>query len=382
MAIEKDRINSIVAAGGAAPGGCSFDLAGRLLLPAPVDGHLHLDKSFVGAPWRPHVPGDGIAARIEAERIERARVPLPMEERAVQLIDQVIGFGTVAIRSHVDIDQELGLSHVETLLELRDVMRDEIDLQLVAFPQSGFGGAVPDLMEEAMRLGVDVVGGLDPAGIDEDIQSHLDLVFGLAERFDRRVDIHLHDGGELGAFELRQIAERSKVLGMQGRVAVSHAFALGMIAPDVLQQTAEALAAGGIAIMTNGPGPDAMPPLHPLMDAGVLIFGGSDNIRDAWSPFGDGDLLRRASLIGYRANFRTDAELRSAFEFVTAHSRRVMGLEPVSIAAGSRADLIAVEAFDVPEAIADPRPARIVIRAGQIVRGVHHLHTKVHWSVA
>lgn len=368
VVVEAGRIKSVSATGAVPTTESYLDLEGRLLLPALADGHVHLDKTFLGAPWRPHVKGYSISERIEAERQERARVAIPLKERAECLIEQVICFGVLAVRSHVDVDEAIGLAHVEAMLELRAALADRIDLQLVAFPQSGIAGRVPELLDEALRLGVDVVGGLDPAGIDHNIEGHLDLVFGLAERHGRRIDIHLHDGGELGAFELRQIAERSKALGLQGRVAVSHAFALGMIESQTLDLTARALAQGGVAIMTNGPGEDAMPPLNPLLDAGVVVFGGSDNIRDAWSPFGDGDLLRRAGMIGYRAGFRTDEELRLVFDFVTANSRQVMGCEPIAVTPGSPADLVAVFAHDVPEAVADPRSTRIVIRAGQVVR--------------
>lgn len=367
VALAGGRIAAIAAAGERVIDGPSLALEQRLLLPALADGHLHLDKSFLGLPWRPHVAGDSIAARIAAERAERAALDSPLKERARRLVERVIGFGTLALRSHVDVDEIIGLDHVLSLLELRSALADRIDLQLVAFPQSGINRRVAELLDEALRLGIDVVGGLDPAGIDGDIEAHLDVVFGLAERHERRIDIHLHDPGTLGTFELRRIAARTCALGLHGRVAVSHAFALGAVDPGELRTTAQALAQAQVAIMTNGPGADSMPPLRPLLDEGVQIFGGSDNIRDAWSPFGSGDLLQRAGIIGYRGNFRTDADLRLAFEFVTTNSRRVMGFAPVSVTVGSAADLIALSAADTPEAVAAAPSDRLVFRSGRLV---------------
>jgi cytosine/adenosine deaminase-related metal-dependent hydrolase len=355
------------AAAAAAAAGSSLALEGRLLLPALADGHLHLDKSFIGLPWRPHVAGEGIAARIAAERSERAALEGPLQQRARLLLERVIEYGTLAVRSHVDVDELIGLAHVTALLELRAALRGRIDLQLAVFPQSGISPRVAELLEEALRLGVEVIGGLDPAGIDGDIEAHLDVVFGLAERYGCRIDIHLHDPGTLGTFELRRIAARSAALGLQGRVAVSHAFALGMVDAPELHSTVQALARGGVAIMSSGPGADAMPPLRALLDAGVLIFGGSDNIRDAWSPFGSGDLLQRAGMIGYRANFRSDAELRQVFEFVSSNSRRVMGLPPLALTVGSAADLVALNAADLPEAVAAAPAERLVFRSGLLV---------------
>jgi cytosine/creatinine deaminase len=367
ITLAAGRIAAIAPTGAWASGGPSLGLGGGLLLPALADGHLHLDKSFLGLPWRAHLPGENIADRIAAERSERAALGGSLEERARGLIERVIGFGTLALRSHVDVDKVIGLEHVHVLLELRAALADRVDLQLVAFPQSGINARVAGMLDEALRLGVDVIGGLDPAGIDGDIEEHLKVVFGLAERHGCRIDIHLHDPGTLGAFELRRIATRTQALGLQGRVAVSHAFALGMIDREELEMTARALSQAGVAIMTSGPGADAMPPLRPLLEAGVEIFGGSDNIRDAWSPFGTGDLLQRAGAIAYRGNFRTDAELRLAFEFVTSASRRVMGLAPVSLSVGSPADLIALPASDIPEAVASAPADRLVFRSGRQV---------------
>lgn len=369
VALADGRVAAISAARApaspvASAANASMPLGGMLLLPALADGHIHLDKTFVGAPWRPHRPGDTIAARIAAEREERARVPLSVEARASRLIERAIGLGVLAMRSHVDIDEDVGLAHAEALIALREAWHDRVDIQLVAFPQGGTGGRVPELLDAALRLGVDAVGGLDPAGIDGDIEAHLDLVFGLAERHGARIDIHLHDPGTLGGFELRRIAARTVAAGFNGRVAVSHAFALGMLDAAELGRTARDLAHAGVAIMSSGPGADAMPPLRALHEAGVLLFGGSDNIRDAWSPYGDGDLLRRAGLIGYRADYRGDAELERAFAMVSANSRAALGLEPVTLEPGSRADLIALPVESIAEAVADPPRERLVFRAG------------------
>ncbi|WP_158818559.1 amidohydrolase [Methylocapsa sp. S129] len=369
VAVREGFIQSIAEAGVASPqqGAPIENLDGLLLLPALTDGHIHLDKTFLGLEWMPHISGASIGERIEAERRQRQSVGVPIVRRAGLLIERILGLGTLALRSHVDVSEEIGLAHLAALLDVRQKYADLVDIQFVAFPQSGINSRVAELMDEALRLGAEVVGGLDPAGIDGDVEGHLDTVFGLAERHDCRVDIHLHDPGSLGAFELRQIANRSAALGLQGRVAVSHAFALGMIDGSELRTTLAALARGGVAIMTNGPGPDAIPPVARLAEAGVTVFAGSDNIRDAWSPFGSGDLLERARMIAYRANLRMDGQLRLAFELITTNSRKVLGLSPVAVEVGGVADLIAVAAGDVPEAVASFPPRRIVLKRGAIV---------------
>ena len=105
-----------------------------------------------------------------------------------------------------------------------------------------------------------------------------------------------------------------------------------------------------------------------LREHGVRVFGGSDNIRDAWSPFGNGDMLERAMMIGYRANFRHDRDLQLAFEMVTSAAARVLRVKDHGMAvAGRAADFVAVEAGSVAEAVATRPRRKLVIKAGRVV---------------
>jgi cytosine/adenosine deaminase-related metal-dependent hydrolase len=342
---------------------------GLLALPGLVDGHIHLDKTFLGLPWAPHRPDGSVAGRIAAEKAQLRAIAEPMAVRARRLVEHIARRGTTAIRTHVDVDDEVGLRGLEALLRLRAEVAHLLSMQIVAFPQSGVVGLARGaaVLEDAVRAGADVVGGLDPACIDEDVEGQLGIVFGIAERHGVPIDIHLHDPGELGAWELRRIAARSRAAGLQGRVAVSHAFALGGIAEDTLARTAAALAEGGVAIMTNGPGPETIPPVKRLVAEGVTVFVGSDNIRDAWSPYGNGDMLERARLVGYRAALLTDAELRLAFALVSTAPARVIGLPAPILAEGAPADLVLVDAAHVPEAVAGAPPRALVVKAGRVV---------------
>ena len=193
------------------------------------------------------------------------------------------------------------------------------------------------------------------------------MIFASAERHGVGVDIHLHDPGDLGCFELRQIAARAEALGLVGRVAVSHAFALGEVDDAEFGRTAEALARAGVAIMTNGPGPVAMPPIKRLDAAGVLVFAGSDNIRDAWSPYGNGDMLERAMLIGYRQGLRADEDLELCFDLANGAAASVLGLDDHDIRPGAAADLVALPAASIAEAVAAHPPRSLVIKRGRVV---------------
>ena len=360
--------------GKAPPANDRIDIAGMLLLPAFVDGHLHLDKTHWGAPRLAHVEGRSVRERIAAERVQRHRVALPIEARAAALVRTLIANGTTRLRSHVDIDNDVGLDNLEAVIAVREAFRDWIDVQLVAFPQSGVTteAGAPDLLAAALMAGADLIGGLDPGGFDGDVKGQLDIVFGLAEAFGKGVDIHLHDFGEAGAAELRDIAERTIAAGLQGRVAVSHAFALGTIPPSLFEQTADFLARAEVAIMTSCPPSAPVPPVNALRARGVTVFAGSDNIRDCWSPYGDGDMLDRAAIIAERHQMFADRELRDAFALATSEADKALGDPRRGLRPGAVADLVAVEAASVADAVVD-RPARtLVLRAGRIAaeRGV------------
>jgi cytosine deaminase len=341
-----------------------------LVLPPLVDGHIHLDKTLLGLPWVPNrAEGNRVADRIEAERQVRAERTISEVETGSNLVKQIVATGTLHMRCHVDIDNQLRLRNLQAILEVRERFRGLVTIEIVAFPQSGIARSpgTAKLLEEAIAEGADLVGGLDPVGIDGDLDGHLGTIFGIASRRGVGIDIHLHDGGEGGLAQVVAIAERTKALGLKGRVAISHAFALGSVSPDLTKSAADLLAEAGVAIMSHGPGAATMPPIGLLKEHGVEVFSGSDNIRDAWSPFGNGDMLERAMLVGYRANFRHDHELLLAFEMVTAAPARVLKLKDYGLEVGGPADLVVVEASGVPEAVATCPPRKMVIKAGRIV---------------
>ncbi|CAN7195224.1 amidohydrolase family protein [Rhizobium sp. LjRoot30] len=373
FAVTAGRIVSIEPAGkaGPQPAGETVNLGGLLIVPGFVEGHIHLDTSFYGDAWKPHRPctnGFDVHERVafQAENMAKAA---PMAERARKQLDLCIGNGSTVMRSHVMVDGSVGLKSLETILAVREEYRDHIDIQLVAFPQSGIlkSPGTPELMDAAIELGADLVGGLDPASFDRDVEKHLDVVFGIAEKRGVDIDIHLHDFGTLGIFELEQIAARTTALGMAGHVAVSHAYSLGDVSADLARKTGDLLAKAGVAIMTNAPGDHGFPPVAMLREAGVTVFSGSDNIRDSWWPYGDGDMLSRASIIGYRSGFYTDEELALAFDVVTEGSARALRLEGYGLTVGSKADFVTLAAEHVPEAVIGVPKGRAVYKAGRLV---------------
>jgi cytosine/creatinine deaminase len=351
--------------------GHRIDLRDMLVIPGLVDGHLHLDKSFIGEPWKSHRPctnGFDVRERVAFEK-ELLAGAAPIETRATALADLALSRGTMYIRTHVDVDASVGLRHLEAVLKVRERYRELITIEVVAFPQSGIlaSPGTADLLDQAIASGADLVGGLDPGGFDQSIEGHLDVVFGVAERRGVGVDIHLHDPGDLGIAELEDIAKRTKALGMQGRVTVSHAYALGQVPTNTARRVASDLADAAVAIMTNAPGDRAFPPINVLREAGVLVFSGSDNVRDAWWPYGDADMIERAMIVGYCLGFYTDEEIRFAFDMVSVNGSNAMRIPDYGIQRGARANFVALAADHVQEAIMTRPKERTVYRGGKLI---------------
>ncbi len=165
--IAGGRIAAIREPGEARPEAArEIDCAGALVLPGLTDAHVHLDKCLLGLPWRPHRAAGSVRARIEDEKAFRreSRVPLA-EQGAEALLERMLRGGTTSLRTHVDIDDVTGTGHLAQILDLRARWSGRMRIEIVAFPQSGLLACPPaaDLLDEAMRMGADLVGGLDPS---------------------------------------------------------------------------------------------------------------------------------------------------------------------------------------------------------------------------
>lgn len=369
--VENGRISDIRPTSPDATGQTTVDIGGELLVPAFVEGHIHLDTSFYGGRWVPHRPctnGFDVHERVAFQADNMAKAE-PMAERAIKQLDLCIGHGTLQMRSHVMVDASVGLRSLETILEVREKYRDLIDIQLVAFPQSGIlkSPGTAELLDEAISLGADLIGGLDPASFDRDVTAHLDVVFKIAEKRGVDIDIHLHEGGSMGAFSIEEICSRTEALGMRNHVSISHAYGLGDLPTDAARKIAARIAACGISIMTNAPGHHSFPPVALLRAEGVNVFSGSDNIRDSWWPYGDGDMLRRAEIIGYRSGFFTDEELTTAFDIVTSAGARALRLDGYGLEIGAKADFVTLQAGHIAEAVVGFPGNRRVFKEGRLV---------------
>ncbi|WP_296038916.1 amidohydrolase family protein [uncultured Agrobacterium sp.] len=345
------------------------DAGGRIAIPGLVDAHTHLDKSLLGYPWYVNEVGPRLIDKIDNERKVKRDYGLDAHIQSMRQALQSVGYGTTLIRTHVDIDTDQGLIALEGVMETRRQLDGIVEIEIVAFPQSGLmrRPGTAELLDAGMAMGADLVGGLDPCGMDRDPKAHLDTIFAIAEKHGKGIDIHLHESGELGAFSMELIFERTRALGMQGKVAVSHAFCLGHPDWNMTQALIDTCAELDVPILTTAPPSREVPSLRRLRTAGVRFGAGVDGFRDTWGPYGNGDMLERSMLLGMKNNLRRDDELLLALDVCTTGGAKSMDREAHSLEIGGRGDVVIVEGETVGEAIVTHQPRKLVVTAGNVV---------------
>lgn len=352
---------------------------GRILLPGLGDVHAHLDSNRLDQTFRPHTADGTLHGLIMNDRANWRSGERSVRDQASVAIARIVASGGLRIRSHAQIDAD---ARLQRFTGVRDALADHadvVDSQIVAFPQAGIvrEKGVRDLLDAALSEGADLIGGLDPVQYDRDPKTHLDIVFSLAEKYGRGVDIHLHEAGTAGAFSIEEIAHRTVALGLQGQVTISHAFALHTNPQPVVRRLAELLAEAGIAVTTVAPSRGCLPQ-DLLGQLRVAIGLGEDGQRDHWSPYGDGDLLRRTWQLAFTNGFRRDEDIEHCLDIASRGGAQVMaGARPDGSAAvedarfglgiGAPADFLLLDADTVTAAIMDCPADRDVYRGGRLV---------------
>ncbi|HHX29795.1 MAG TPA: amidohydrolase family protein, partial [Clostridiaceae bacterium] len=189
-----------------------IDAGGKLLVPALIDPHIHLDKVNILDSVRKNVSGTLTEAIEIIWDRKKQYTDEDVIERAGAVLDQALKNGTLAMRTHVDIDTIGGLKPLSGVLALREKYKDRMTLQLVAFPQEGIlkDPGCDKLMDEAMAMGCDIVGGM-PANeaTPEDSLAHVKYCFDLAEKYDADVDMHVDETDDPFYRTLEMVADET-----------------------------------------------------------------------------------------------------------------------------------------------------------------------------
>jgi cytosine/creatinine deaminase len=351
-----------------------LDLSGYLLLPAPAEPHAHLDKAFTAERFERAAP-DLITA-IEQWHAHRATLTAEdVAERARAAALETLAHGATALRTHVDVGEGIGLRGVEALVAVREELRELIEIQVVALAYPVAGERYADnrrLLCEAAEMGIDLVGGAPH--VTDDPSGDLEVALKVAERYGIGVDLHTDERME-ESHGLEELCGRC-LNGFTLPATASHCVSLGAMPAETQAEIAALVARAGVGVVTcpltnlllQGLGvrsltPRGMTAVHALLEANAVLAAGGDNVQDVFNPIGCGDPLQTAQLV--MAAGQVDAE--TAYGLVSASARAVMGLPAVRLEPAAPAELLAVRARSLTQAIATVTEDRTVIRGERVV---------------
>lgn len=372
-------ITSITPHSGASPGPTGIDGRGRLALPAFSDVHVHLDSTRIGLPFREHTGAPGVQAMMLNDRENWRTAEIGIEERVAGTLERMIAHGTTRVRSYAQIDVDCKLERFEAVLAAKEKFAHAADVDIMAFPQAGLllEPGTTEYLEEALKLGATVMGGIDPCQLDRDPVRHLDIVFGLAEKYQVDVDIHLHEPGHLGIYSADLIMERTRALGMQGRVTLSHAYDLGNVSESATAKLIAEMAELDVSWATVAPATSGKQfTLAAMAEAGVRVGLGEDGQRDYWSPYGNCDMLSRTWQLAFTHWLRQDEMIEHCAAIATMGGASIMdrGVQRLrgtgdrpGLEIGDRADVVLVDGDTITSAVMDKGTDRTVFHDGRLV---------------
>ncbi len=365
-----------------------IDAAGNLVSPPFVEPHVHLDAVLMSSYIRPNRTGtllEGID--IWGECKMKADLDT-YKKHARKVIEWYAAHGTQYIRTHVDTTAP-GMENIEAILDIREEMRDFVEIQLVAFPQDGiytYPHGEKD-MRQAMEMGCDIVGGIPHNELTrEDGVRDVEFVFNLAAEFGTNgdsapIDIHCDETGDPQSRFIEVMAKQAILRENGHRVAASHVTAMHNYDNDYAFKLIGILAKSGISVITNPfdntylmnrndgyPRKRGHTRVDELHARGVNVSIGHDSVMDPWYPLGSGSMLQAANLLLHTAHMTSAEQIEALYDMITIKSAQVFGIsERYGIAEGMPANLIILDAGSIFEALRlMPEPTH-VIREGRVI---------------
>lgn len=361
-----------------AAGAEEIDLGGRVVLPAFVESHIHLDKAFLEerAPNRSGTLEDAISITLA---LKRSVTKPDMMARAERALRMAMRHGATWFRAQVEVDPIVGLAGMEVALALKEKYAGWADFQLVVFPQEGIERqpGTEALMREAMRMGGDLVGGIPYNDLDP--ERHLDIVFRMAEACGCGLDFHLDFSDNPRDRRIESVAARTKAAGLQGRVAVGHLTSLGSMERDAAAPIIEKILEAGISVLPlpatdlflggRGEGRPrfrGLAPVRDLLEAGVNVAIASNNIRNAFTPSGRGDLLETGLLLAHALHMSGASERGAIPALFTTNGARALGVEDsYGLRRGCAADFVVLDSVNFDDVLIDQPEKRFVVKRGR-----------------
>lgn len=339
------------------------DLEGKIVFKGFADIHTHLDKTMVTDKVKNRSGTLSEAIRIMGP-YKASMTEEDVLERAEKTIRMAYSNGTRYIRTHIDVDKAIGLTSVRALKKLREKYRDVLKLELVAFPQEGIAEDPANYaaLDEALAAGCDLVGGI-PAN-EQDPAKHIRMIFDLAKKYDVDVDMHIDENDDPSSKTILELAKQTVENGYEGRVFAGHLCSMASmdseevnaILPEVKKAGIQVISLPSTNLYLEGRGDTArvrrgIAPIKKIYrETGIPTAIASDNIRDPFNPFGNGNPLETALITAHGCHMGGVGDLEDLFDMIHSIPMKMMGLHP-EYSEGENAPLLVLDAWKKDEAI-------------------------------
>lgn len=360
----------------------TVDAEGGAVAPSLVDCHVHMDKAFAAEGERlPRYNDEPFAYEPIVETGHTYFTETPVEEiedNAVRHGLCAVANGTRYLRTHVTVHPDWETRTVEALARARDRLRGLIDVQIVAYSETGIlDGKTPDLLADCVDAGCDLIGVMDPASLDGDVDAALTELFAVAADTGVGIDNHLHEEGATGIHTIERLAAKTNGTPDVNDVTISHGFSLSSVTDENLSQALQQVREGGLNVVACHQSIRPEMPLTAMLEADLPVGLGTDNIRDFVYAHGRADLLEgvlttalrlagEPTAQGYRS-WETTNGIRRLFELASVDGAEVLGVSDHDLTPGSPADFVVFDAPSVEWAVLRRAKRRLVVAGGDVV---------------
>ena len=355
-----------------------IDAKGNLVTESFVNGHLHLCKVYTLKKagqkalreYQQKGMGNALDSIQSASEFKANYDTSSIAENARNACELAVKHGVTHIRAFADVDCKIKLEGIKALLKVREEYKEKVELQVVAFPQDGVlrEPGTKELIEEAIQMGVDIVGGIPWIEYSkENEQEHVEQMCDLAKKYDKGISMLLDDVGDAEERTLEMLAKKVIEMGSQGRVTAQHCRAMALYPENYFRKLIQLVKEAGIGFVTD----PHTGPLHlrvkDLLEAGIPVAIGQDDIADAYYPYGECDMLQVAFLASHLLWMTTFEDMEKLYDMITTNAGKVLGLQNHILKKGGDADLVILQDQDVYHAIWHHKEPLVVIKGGKVL---------------